>query len=112
MIEKVIWCGHSGEAYSFETFETYGHFKKFAGLYIFEKCHDTNGWTPVYIGQTENLGERFDDHHKIDCIKAKGATHIHVLATECSKEMRLKQESDLIKGHPLCLAPVGCNEKS
>jgi predicted GIY-YIG superfamily endonuclease len=72
-----------------------------AGNYIFAK-RTLTGWTPTYIGQTRNLAERFEDHHKKECIKQHGATHVHAHLNEKQAD-RLAEEADLIKSwHPAC----------
>jgi hypothetical protein len=44
-----------------------------SGNYIFAKEVTPGHWLPVYVGQTSNLGERFDSHHKIATAKRLGA---------------------------------------
>ena len=76
--------------------------KAVGGNYIFAKETSPKNWVPVYIGQTGDLSERFDNHHKMDCAKRNGATHIHAHTTK-SKAARLDEETDLVrKWDPVC----------
>ena len=72
------------------------------GNYIFAK-HSVDSAFPIYIGQTGDLSERFDGHHKMPCIKRNGATHIHVHTSSSDEDVRKREESDLIrKWNPPC----------
>ena len=58
--------------------------------------------TILYVGETENLKERFDDHHKNDCFSENGANCIDLLIESDEKE-RLKIEKDIkAKWKPKC----------
>ena len=91
------WTGTSGKKYVHYVHLIGTSLKAEAGNYIFAKV--VNGyWSPVYIGQTANLAERFDDHHKAQCIKSNGATHIHAHLNAMERE-RLAEEADLLASH-------------
>ena len=72
------------------------------GNYVFAKQTEAHTWRVIYIGQTKDLGEGFDDYPKMPCILKNGATHIH--AHKNKKETsRLAEEADLIeRWHPVC----------
>ncbi|MEJ2628808.1 MAG: GIY-YIG nuclease family protein, partial [bacterium] len=56
----------------------------------------------IYVGETGNLPERFDDHHKKDCFKKYNANCICVYQ-ENSEERRLEIEKDLYNNYkPVC----------
>lgn len=60
-------------------------------------------WSPCYIGQTENLGDRLENHEKEACAKRNGATHIHVHGNGSGEKARKAEEKDLIlKWQPPC----------
>ena len=70
--------------------------------YVFAKETTKGTFRPIYVGETGDLSERFDNHHKMPCIKENGATHIHV-RINTDESSRLVEESDLIKNYnPVC----------
>ena len=89
------WLGKSGTKCQYWVYEIGHSLKAEGGNYIFTK-RDSNGvHTPIYVGQTGDLSERFDSHHKADCIRREGATHICTHLTS-SENDRVTEESDLI----------------
>lgn len=102
MDNTIEWPGESGKAYKYWVYPIGTSLKAEAGNYIFARETKPNTYLAVYIGQTENLSERFDDHHKKVCIKQEAATHIHA-HLNATKQSRLDEESDLIaKWLPTC----------
>lgn len=98
----INWPGKSGKTYKYEIYPINTTFKAEAGNYIFAKETQSNQWTPIYIGETEDLSTRFDNHHKMDCIERQKATHIHAHLNS-DKDARLTEEADLIaKWNPPC----------
>jgi len=91
----IHWLGQSGEKYKYWIYELPANLKAEAGNYVFAKETKPGSWSPVYIGQTNDLSERFDDHHKMPCIKRNGATHIHAHLNS-DRQTRLDEESDLV----------------
>ena len=99
----IDWPGKSEKTYHYWTYEYPHGLKAEAGNYIFTKESSPGRWTPIYIGQTGNLDERFDDHHKMSCIKLNGATHIHAHLNNRGKTVRVAEEADLIaRWNPTC----------
>lgn len=98
----INWVGQSGKDYKHWIFPLSASFKPVGGNYIFAKETQPGYWSPVYIGQTSDLSERFDNHHAMVCAKRNGATHIHAYSNDNEKQ-RLAEEMDLI-GHwnPTC----------
>jgi hypothetical protein len=92
----IEWPGLSGNSYRYEIYRIGTPLKALGGNYVFAKETSPGRWTPVYIGQTANLSERFDNHHKAACVKRHGATHIHV-HLELSERKRLDEETDLCR---------------
>ena len=102
-VTTIDWPGQSGKTYRHWVYPLPPNFSEEPGNYIFAKKTSQGRWTPVYIGQTDNLGERFDDHHKAACIKHNGATHIHAHRNHGGKSARLTEEDDLLaKWSPPC----------
>jgi len=72
------------------------------GNYCFAKETSRGRWKPIYFGETRDLSERFDNHHKMDCIKKEGATGLHAHINE-DEDDRLAEEADLVdKWNPPC----------
>ena len=93
--ETYDWEGLSGKSYKYYIYQAY-NFKAEPGNYIFAFESPSGGWIPIYIGETSDLSERFDNHHKAQCIRDHGATHIHVHLSSDDENVRLEEEKDLI----------------
>lgn len=90
--------GVSGIQYEFELYDFPPHFKKHIGaVYIISKDTNDGNHKPIYIGITEDISERFDNHHKMDRILKYDPTHIGIYF-ESNEQKRLEIETDLIKG--------------
>ena len=97
------WHGQSGKTYLYRIYEMDTTFKNIPANYIFAKEQKPQVWESVYIGQTGDLSERFDDHHKMPCIIREGATHIHAHQSSEDESVRQAEETDLIEyNHPIC----------
>ena len=95
MADTIDWTGQSGKTYRYWIYEYPTNLTAKAGNYIFAKETSPGKWSPVYIGQTTNVDERFNNHHKIQCIRRNGATHIHAHLNS-DKQDRFDEEADLI----------------
>lgn len=97
------WYGKSGTKYGYHVYKLPPDFAHKPGNYIFAKKNAAGNWVAVYIGQTKELDERFDNHHKMPCIKKSGATHIHAHLNSNGEKARLAEEADLVaKYSPPC----------
>ena len=92
--------GESGAIYEFKMFRIGTGFKSVPGCYAFaRKAYE---YSLVYIGHTGDLSERFDDHHKEECIEDHGATMIGIHRTS-SKAHAQRVEADLLRSYsPVC----------
>lgn len=100
----IIWRGKSGKQYEYWIYpiSKMGHFKAEPGNYMFARL-GSDGHYAVYAGETADLSERFDDHHKMPCIRRNGATHIHVHASSGNADVRRTEERDIIaQWNPSC----------
>lgn len=98
-ITRITLRGKSGASYDFEIYPWGQEFRPVGGVYVVLKSA-TDG--TIYIGQTGDLSERFDAHHKASCLDRYGKTHIGV-HLESSEARRLAIESDLIANYqPPC----------
>lgn len=89
--------GASGTTYPFTVFPWGTPFQRFGAVYLVLRQQSGN-YGILYVGQTGDMSERFDDHHKEHCFRRNGRTHIGVLA-EPSKQRCLAIEQDLIAAY-------------
>ncbi len=94
------WVGASGKEYLYSAYSVGDHniersFENVPGNYIFAKKTVLGDFSPIYIGQSGNISERLDDHHKNSCIRRRGATHIFLHRND-DENARLAEESDLL----------------
>ena len=100
--QTINWPGQSGKLYSYHVYPIGTKFDAVPGNYIFAKMV-SGRWSPVYVGETSDLSERFDNHHKMPCIKRIGATHIHAHRNSGGTNARRAEESDLVRNFkPAC----------
>lgn len=96
---ELVLEGASGASYTFSVYPWGTNFKAIAGVYYVSKREaksDGGGThTKIYVGQTEDLSERFDNHHRADCFRRHGANCISVHLDD-DEDSRLAKESDLI----------------
>ena len=99
----INWVGQSGTKYKYWIYEIGTTFKPSPANYVFAKRTKEDTYRPIYIGQTEDISERFDNHHKMPCIKRNGATHVCTHDKGQNEANRLTEESDLIENYkPIC----------
>ena len=61
-----------------------------------------NRYPIIYIGDTGDLSQRFDNHHGAQCFTLNRKTHVAVLP-EGSNDRRLAIETDLRQNYnPIC----------
>jgi len=89
--------GASGLEYTFQVHAWGTPFNAVAAVYIVLRKDGTLKQA-LYIGQTSDLSQRFENHHKSVCFDRNGKTHIAVLP-EPSEQRRLAMEADLINGY-------------
>lgn len=102
-VATIEWTGASGRTYKHWIYKLPPNFKAEPGNYVFAREVSPGRWAPVYIGETADLSERFDAHHKAECIRRNGATHIHAHLNSKGKAARQAEEADLIaRWKPSC----------
>lgn len=106
------WTGASGRKYIYTVYPRHPEVTpNEPGNFIYAKLDKQKRWVPIHIGQG-NLTQRATvDRRRIDCIEAKGATHVHLHAN-FKKDDRLAEETDLLENFPQAFVPDGCSEKS
>jgi len=98
----IIFKGKSGKEYTFNIYNLDSSWDEIAVVYVVTRAEPKpnggNTHQVIYIGETDNLKERFSNHHKQSCFdknKANRLCTFHVI----DNETRLAIESDLIGSH-------------
>ena len=103
----VTFTGESGTKYEFNVYPLDTDFQAVAAVYFFTKrTKKTDGSHThrkhIYVGETEDLSDRFDNHHKMSCIERNGANCV-CTHPESTESKRLEVEQDLIDAYsPVC----------
>lgn len=93
--------GKSGTKYPMWVYPWGESLKAAGGVYAVLR-HDNDGYAVLYIGQTGDMNERFDNHHKSDCFDEHRKTHV-AARLESSEKQRFAIEGDLIASYnPPC----------
>jgi predicted GIY-YIG superfamily endonuclease len=101
--QTINWPGQSGEKYLYHIYNIGTQMDAVPANYIFARKTEAGRYVPIYIGQTSDISERFDNHHKMPCIRKNGATHIHTHESSTSEKERQAEETDLIRQwSPIC----------
>jgi len=87
--------GKSGTDYHFYMYKLPVIFSDSGGIYIYTIELPTGFHQYVYIGITNNLSTRFDNHHKANEIAKEGATHLSIL-WESNEAKRIEIEKDIL----------------
>ena len=97
MAATIDWPGASGRMYTywFAAQMQNPSMKQVGGNYMFV-TRKTDGWYPVYIGQTRNLNDRLTNHPELPCVILNGGTRLMAHTNSAGKAARLAEEADLI----------------
>jgi predicted GIY-YIG superfamily endonuclease len=107
MLNGVKFIGASGSEYEFGVYPWGTKFRKnFGAVYFVTRRKRGEGigysHTRIYIGQTDDLSTRFDDHHKQSCFDREKANCVCIYGIQ-DESVRLRIEKDLIDNyHPVC----------
>ena len=80
------------------------------GNYIYAKLDEHKDWIPIHIGHGNLTQRAATDHGRVECIDAKGATHVH-LHVNAGRDDREAEVEDLLDNFPQAYVPDGCTEK-
>ncbi len=102
----ITFTGASGTEYEFDVYPFGESFSEVGAVYVItERTPKSKGGadhTRIYIGQTGDLSERFDTHHKADCFQRHDANCICVHRDD-DEDSRLAKERDLLAAYsPPC----------
>lgn len=103
----ITFTGASGKKYEFTAYAWDTQFKKgFGAVYfITKRRQNTDGGYShmrIYVGQTDDLSTRFDNHHKENCFRRNNA-NCKCIFGEQNEDKRLAIENDLLRNYnPTC----------
>jgi len=105
------WTGASGREYVYDIHTRHPALPpNEPGNFIYAKLNEHKRWLPIYIGEG-NLTERAAaDPRGVECVNAKGATHVHV-HVNYDHAKRAAEVRDLLENFPQAYAPDGCNRQ-
>ncbi|MEW8089596.1 MAG: GIY-YIG nuclease family protein [Candidatus Thiodiazotropha endolucinida] len=97
--------GASGQQYNFNVYSIDTEFQSLGAVYYVSRrtmANQKGSHTEVYIGQSGDISERFENHHKAYCFHQHGANCISIHADD-NEFSRLDKEQDLIQAYnPPC----------
>lgn len=98
--------GKSGQAYRFRVYPWGAKLRPLSGLYIVaNRCRDGAGkyqHIPLYVGETEDLSQPLQQHHKAAELERQDANSI-CLQSDGSEESRVRKQQDLVTAlRPVC----------
>ena len=96
---NITWTGKSGKEYTYQVYSITATHKAVPANYIFTKRDANNLHTTIYVGETGDLSDRFDSHHKWQCITNAGATHVCTHESSSTKSVRTAEESDILANY-------------
>lgn len=103
--ELIVFIGEIGIKYNFTIYPKDTSFYNVSAVYIFTNRHlDGNTYihTPLYIGESGQLGSRIAKHEKWPCVTKHGCTHICIMQIN-GEDARIRVETDLIHNYdPVC----------
>lgn len=95
-VTTIEWPGKSETKYKYWIYPITQTFSSGPANYAYAKEVSPGKWSPVYFGETEDMASRtLDTHHRRDCIRRNGATHVHVHSSSTSAQVRRDEEADL-----------------
>jgi len=109
-IGTAVFYGQSGTGYEFEVFTSDTNFNNVSAVYIFtRRTLDSEGQgvhAMLYIGETEELGNRIANHEKWPCVDGHNCNCI-CIHQEPDENTRLTKETDLRHAYP----DTPCNDQ-
>ena len=99
-IRTLTLKGRSGEKYEFNVYPIDASFKAVGAVYaVTRRYKDSEGGYKhdiLYVGETEDLSTRFQNHHKADCFKQHNANCICTHRDD-DLDSHVTKEDDLIE---------------
>lgn len=103
MSNTVTWNLNNGVSYSYEPYALDASFNAVPGNYVFARQNQNGSYSAIYIGETDNLKERHENHEKRPCALKNGATHILARRNDGGQAVRRKEQDEMIAYcQPVC----------
>jgi hypothetical protein len=103
MADTSTWAGVSGTAYTYWITPIGAPMKAEAGNFIFAKRGPSGKWSPLYIGETDDLSASLLDGDAQECVRRNGATHLHTHTAVGARQVRQREAQDLkLRWRPKC----------
>ena len=96
--QTITLTGASGAQYSFNLYSKSLYWKSVPGVYIILRKNISGKYDPIYVGETEDLGDRIPNHHKLRCFERNGWTHLG-FHYEDNSSRRLYIENDILQNY-------------
>lgn len=93
---SITLTGISGKNYQFDVYPKSLNWNSVPGVYIILKKNPSGNFGTIYVGETDNLGERISGHYKLNCFERNGWTHLGFLH-EKDGNRRLFIEQDILQ---------------
>lgn len=102
-VGTITFTGESGNEYDFDIYPIDTTWRDGIGAvyvvtYRYKKENGKFYHTRIYIGQTDDLKGRLEDHHQIECIQNHDANCV-CIHLDADEKSRVKKETDLIRGN-------------
>jgi len=95
----VVWTGLSGKDYKYWISDFNTDREQMPANYVFIKETQGGSYIPIFIGQTNDISEPFQNHPRWTDIISAGATSICIHKTSPNDRVRKAEESDLINNY-------------
>ncbi len=105
-LATINFTGASGNMYAFDVYPYDTNFKSIPAVYFvirqYQSDEGGHSHDHIYVGETSNLTDRFDNHHKASWFTSNNANAICIYQ-EIDRQKRLDIEADLIDNYnPPC----------
>jgi len=94
----VIWKGKSGKTYEFEVWGKNTTWNEVACVYTVTRKLADGRYGCIYIGETDNMRNRFSGHENESCFDRHNWTHVCTYRENNSDE-RLRIEADILANY-------------
>ncbi len=102
MDQYVFWAGRSGCSYIHTVFTVVPDWSQ-AANYILVRRGDDGSCSPLYIGETDDMSRRWQEHRRSGLVGRaleRGANELHLHFLTKTRSERLDAETDLRHGNP------------
>ncbi len=98
-IGSIDFKGKSGKSYEFDIYPFDSEWNEDAAVYVvtrrYKNQQEKLTHALIYVGETDNLKERFSNHHKASCFTENNANCL-CIHLDTSESSRLEKEADIL----------------